>query len=72
MNPAKEQTERDAEDFTSWEILNDGSSGRMEDDICSIIEVVKVITTIKAPVTKHVIQRQLLQTHTSHLHTEQH
>ncbi len=52
------------QDCTSREVLNNSSGGRVEDDVCSIIEVVKVVSTIKAPVAKHVIQRQFLQTHT--------
>lgn len=47
---------------TSAETMDDGSGGGMVDDVGAVVEVVKVVTTIEATKTKHVIQNQVLQT----------
>lgn len=46
---------------TGAETVDDGGGGSVEDDVSSIVEVVKVVTTIKSPETKHMIQNQVLQ-----------
>ena len=45
---------------TCGETVHQGSSGRMVDNVRSIIEVVKVVTTIKTPEAKHMVQHQVL------------
>lgn len=47
---------------TVAETVDNGSGGSVEDDVCAVVEVVQVVTTIEAPKTEHVIQNQVLQT----------
>lgn len=45
---------------TSTEAVHDGSGGSVVDDVSTVVEVVKVATTIESPETKDVIQNQIL------------
>ena len=36
----------------------------MEDDVGTVIQVMQVIATVKASVAKHVVESQLLHSHT--------
>lgn len=45
---------------TSTEAVHDGSGGSVVDDVSTIVQVVKVATTIESPETKDVIQNQIL------------
>lgn len=50
--------------FTCGEVLNDAGRGRMEDDVGTVIQVMQVVATVKASVAKHVVESQLLHSHT--------
>lgn len=46
---------------TGAEAVDYGGGGSVIDDLGSVVEVVQVVTTIKAPKTKNMIQNQVLQ-----------
>ncbi|KAF3841782.1 hypothetical protein F7725_023733 [Dissostichus mawsoni] len=46
---------------TGAEAVHDGGGGRVINDVCAVVQVVKVITTIESSKTKHVLQNQVLQ-----------
>lgn len=49
---------------TCGEVLNDAGRRCVEDDVSAIIQVVQVIATVKSSVAKHVVESQLLHSHT--------
>lgn len=49
---------------TCGEILNDPGCCCVEDDVSTIVQVVQVIATVKSSVAKHVVESQLLHSHT--------
>lgn len=49
---------------TCGEVLNDASCCRVEDDVGSVIQVMQVIATVESSVAKHVVESQLLHSHT--------
>lgn len=42
-------------------VLDHHSSSSVEDDVSTIIKVMQVVATVEAPVAKHMIQEQLLE-----------
>lgn len=50
--------------FTCGQVLNDAGRGRVEDDVSTVIQVMQVIATVKPSVAKHVVESQLLHSHT--------
>lgn len=46
--------------ITGAEAVNNGSGGSVVDNLHAVVEVVQVVTTIKTPKTKHVVQNQVL------------
>lgn len=58
-------SERGTECFcTSREVLDHSCSSCVEDDVSSVVEVVQIVTTVKASVSKDVVKCQLLNIHT--------
>lgn len=59
---------------TGAEAVDDGSGGGVVHDLSAVVEVVKVVTTIKAPKTKDVVQDQVLwrnrESQSIHTHTQ--
>lgn len=49
---------------TCGEVLNDASRCRVEDDVGTIVQVMQVIATVKSSVAKHMVESQLLHSHT--------
>lgn len=45
--------------------MHHGRGCCVEDDVGAVVEVVKVVTTIEAPESKHMVQNQVLEVHTS-------
>ena len=58
------QTAVSPDSFTCGEVLNNAGRGRVEDDVGTVIQVMQVIATVKASVAKHVVESQLLHSHT--------
>ena len=50
--------------LTRGEVLDDDGGGGVEDDVSPVVEVVKVVPAVKAPVAEHMLQHQLLHTYT--------
>lgn len=50
--------------FTCGQVLNDAGRGRVEYDVSTVIQVMQVIATVKPSVAKHVVESQLLHSHT--------
>lgn len=49
---------------TRGEALQHASRRRVEDDVRAVIQVMQVVATVESPVAKHVVESQLLHSHT--------
>jgi hypothetical protein len=46
---------------TCGEVLDDTGRCSMEDDVCTVIKVMQVVSTVESSIAKHVVKCQLLQ-----------
>lgn len=58
------QTEVPPGPVTCGEVLNDARRCGVEDDVGTLVQVMQVIATVKSSVAKHVVEGQLLHSHT--------
>lgn len=49
---------------TRGEVLQHAGRRRVEDDVRAVIQVMQVVATVEPPVAKHVVESQLLHSHT--------
>lgn len=49
---------------TCGEVLHDARGCCVENDVSAIVKVMQIVAAVKSSVAKHVVQSQLLRTHT--------
>lgn len=47
--------------LTGGQVLDDHSSSSVEDDVCTVVEVMQVVATVEASVAEDMLQHQLLK-----------
>lgn len=50
--------------ITRGEVLEHASRRSVEDDVRTVVQVMQVVATVESPVAKHVVESQLLRSHT--------